>query len=325
MALDRFDTTVTVNVSRDMKKIYKYFSSDVFDLVFQRDGFCGVKCSLPSDYNDPYELFLGVDFEVSADVLAVYKEIVQELPQFPTTCFSNSPVVPPMWAHYASNHSGFVLEFDVAAIKEAFNDILLHDVDYKDAPDKKIADTLSLVAVTMKPRHAVWLTQTVLSEAYFSEQTAWHYEQECRLVDSGKHVEDIAGNRILFIPLDCVSSIIVGRNFPASRMEGSKELAKAKHLSWFKLAIGKAQPVPFLVSEDENTYQFNGQRIDLAEYTCDSCSEPVLEGKNQCPWCSITETDEFVAASSNPFRVLEHAGLLEDYLAQSGKLNSRKK
>ena len=38
-------------------KIYKYFSAGVLDLVFARPAFCGIKCSLPKDYNDPYELF----------------------------------------------------------------------------------------------------------------------------------------------------------------------------------------------------------------------------------------------------------------------------
>ena len=43
------------------KKIYKYFSAEVLELIFKREGFVGIKCSLPNQYNDPYELFLGVD------------------------------------------------------------------------------------------------------------------------------------------------------------------------------------------------------------------------------------------------------------------------
>jgi hypothetical protein len=81
-------------------KTYKYFSSDVLELVFERDEFCSVKCSLPKDYNDPFELFLGVDLNVSTQCMATYREIIDEVPQFPTTCFSKSPIVPPMWAHY---------------------------------------------------------------------------------------------------------------------------------------------------------------------------------------------------------------------------------
>ena len=86
-------------------KVYKYFSKDVLDLVFAREGYCGLKCSLPKDYNDPFELFLGVDLTVPTNLLATYREVVNEVPQFPTTCFSKSPVVSPMWAHYGHNHS----------------------------------------------------------------------------------------------------------------------------------------------------------------------------------------------------------------------------
>lgn len=53
--------------------IYKYFPKGSLDLVFERNGFCGVKCSLPKDYNDPFELFLGVDLNIGPQALAIYR------------------------------------------------------------------------------------------------------------------------------------------------------------------------------------------------------------------------------------------------------------
>jgi hypothetical protein len=99
------------------RSLYKYSPPGVLDLMFDRDGFCGIKCSYPKDYNDPYELFLSVDLKGSSDTLATYREVIRELPQYPTTCFSKAPTSSPMWAHYANNHTGFVFEFDAAAIK----------------------------------------------------------------------------------------------------------------------------------------------------------------------------------------------------------------
>jgi hypothetical protein len=52
---------VTFRRGELVRMLYKYFSSEVLELVFDRDGFCGVKCSYPQDYNDPYELFLEPD------------------------------------------------------------------------------------------------------------------------------------------------------------------------------------------------------------------------------------------------------------------------
>ena len=154
-----------------MEKIYKYFSGDVLNLVFARKDLCGLKCSFPRDYNDPFELFLGVDLSVSTDLLATYREIVTDLPLRPTTCFSKSPVVAPMWAHYANNHSGFILEFDAERLQKTFENSGFGDVAYKDTPDPIIGEYLARSAVTMKPRHAVWLQQAVHTTAYFSPNT----------------------------------------------------------------------------------------------------------------------------------------------------------
>lgn len=306
-------------------KIYKYFSPNILEVVFQRDGFAGVKCSTPNQYNDPYELFLGVDTSVSSDLLATYQEIVQNLPQLPTTCFSKSPTVTPMWAHYAANHSGFVLEFDVDALKKTFEDIAIRDVSYKDAPDGSIEQSLQMVAATKKPRHAVWLRQTVLSEAYFSKQTSWAYEQETRLVDFNQYVEEVLGNQILFVPLDCLSSIIVGKNFSVEALDDVKALANEKGLKWFTEEVGKAQSIPYFITETGTTSIFTGDGISNAEFICESCSEPVLEGNEYCAWCAITEFDRMDAASGNPFRILDRAGILEEYFEGVRNIERRKK
>ncbi len=50
------------------KKLYKYVGPDILDVAFSKDGFCGFKFSYPKDYNDPYELFLTIDFENNPDI-----------------------------------------------------------------------------------------------------------------------------------------------------------------------------------------------------------------------------------------------------------------
>jgi len=306
------------------KKIYKYFSAEVLELIFKREGFVGIKCSLPNQYNDPYELFLGVDTRSSPDLLATYQEIVQNLPQLPTTCFSKSPTVTPMWAHYASNHTGFVLEFDVDALLEVFEEITVRDVVYKDAPDGSIQNCLQRVSVTKKPRHAVWLRQTVLSEAYFSKQTAWAYEQECRLVDFNEYVEEVLGNKILFVPLNCVTAIACGKNFPEGLLNRAKTLAETKGLNWFQAEVGKVQASPFFISVSGDTFSFLNGAISKTEFICVSCSEPVLEGVELCSWCAITDSDRLDAARGNPFRILDHYGILENYFEEVGKIEGRR-
>lgn len=304
-------------------KAYKYFSYDVIDLVFSKEGLCGVKCSFPKDYNDPYELFLGVDLDVPTECLATYRDIVQELPQKPTTCFSQSPIVSPMWAHYAQDHSGFVLEFDIKKLSDAFEEVVIRDVEYKDEPDPVLADLLGKATFAMKPRHAVWLQQAVLKQAYFSKYSAWSYEQECRLVDVEGCTEDVAGNLILYVPSHCITSIVVGNKFPSGKVERSKEIAEAHGLNWYQLGIGKSYPLPYLITGEELTYVFDGVQIIEAENLCSACSEPTLQSNDLCPWCSITEAHAVQAAKGNPFRILDHYGQLDEYMEFVKKIERR--
>jgi hypothetical protein len=294
-------------------KIYKYFSNAILDLAFQKAGLCGLKCSLPKDYNDPYELFLSVDLTMPAESLATYRDIIQELPQFPTTCFSKSPILAPMWAHYAQNHSGFVLEFDVETLQSSFEEIEIRDVVYRAAPNPDLALAIERAAVTKKPRHALWLRQIVLSEAYFSKYEDWSYEKEYRLVDRNKYVENIAGNDILFIPIVCVTAMILGSKFPEDKVVHTKEFAAKQGIELYEMGIGKSLPVPYMRSVERRIYVFEDGKITESNEICGHCKEPLPNGGDFCAWCSITEAHAEQAARGNPFRVLDHNGLLEDY------------
>lgn len=307
-----------------MAKIYKYFSHDVLELIFQREGYCGIKCSFPKDYNDPYELFLGVDLNVPTDCLATYQDIISEIPQLPTTCFSRSPIVSPMWAHYAKEHTGFVVEFDTEELEACFEECLIDNVNYKNEPDKSLEELLLRASRIGKPRYAYWLSQATFSEAYFSKYKEWSYEQECRFVDGKNFTEDVSGNRILFAPSSCITSIIVGNKFPPDKLALSAEKAVEYDLSWYKLEIGKSYPVPYMRDEAGSAFIFKDMKIMEAEYACLSCSEPLSAEEELCPWCKITDAHKLEAASGNPFRMLDHIGGLEQYLEEVSKIGRKK-
>jgi hypothetical protein len=117
-----------------MKRIYKYIGHSYIGKVLGDSQQVTLKCSYPKDFNDPYELFLTINFNESPELLAFYSDVIGELPQIPTTCFSRSPLVIPMWAHYAQNHEGFAIEFDEAELMKHFPESGFGDVDYQDAP-----------------------------------------------------------------------------------------------------------------------------------------------------------------------------------------------
>ncbi|HIF9439528.1 DUF2971 domain-containing protein [Photobacterium damselae] len=306
--------------SKSMGKIYKYFSHDVINLVFDREGLCGVKCSLPKDYNDPYELFLGMDLNTPTDQLAFYKDIVGGIPQNPTTCFSQSPIVSPMWAHYANNHSGFVLEFDLDGLQKHFKGNPIWEVSYRNAPNENLAKILERAAVLLKPRYSYDLQEFVFVESYFTKYDEWSYERECRFVDMKKVTEDVNGNSILFIPIEYVTSIIVGPKYPQESVEESLGLAAENNIDWYQLYIGKSHPKPYMKNEDNDVFIFENDRIIAANQTCESCSEPLTVDTSLCPWCSITDAHEEVAAQNNPFRMIDAMGRLDAYMKAMGQI-----
>ncbi len=81
-----------------MQYIYKYTSAQTIDLIFSNKNEISFKCSYPKDFNDPYELFLAISYSQAPDLLAFYSNAIGDIPQLPTTCFSMSPSVVPMWA-----------------------------------------------------------------------------------------------------------------------------------------------------------------------------------------------------------------------------------
>lgn len=308
-----------------MASVYKYFSGNLLPIAFSRPGYCGLKCSLPKDYNDPYELFLGADLGLEPEALATYRDIIQDLPQFHTTCFSHSPVVSPMWAHYANNHTGFVLEFDKDFLDKTYPDAALRDVTYRSEPNPQIKNFVQMAAVRAKPRDAYHLQHFVMHQAYFSKYVDWSYEQECRLTGLNSYIERVNDVDVLFLPMEGLTSLLIGSRAPKALARASQEVAEESGLNWYKTNIGKSYPLPFLTNASGRAFVFDEGAIKSADSTCGNCEEPLHLRTGLCPWCNITEDDDLAAASRNPYRILDHYGVLEEYLKGADDVGQSRK
>lgn len=297
-----------------MATIFKYFSDDVLKHVFLQEGHAGFKCTLPEEYNDPFELFLGVDLEQDTEALATYKDIVDKIPSLLTTCFSKSPVIAPLWAHYGNNHKGFVIGFDTDQIQDFFPNVLVREVAYREPPSEDITSRVKLAAQRMKFRDAELLRRTVYFHGYFSKYSAWSYEEEVRGVNLEEYVEDVNGRKILYVPKDAVSSIIVGANSSSDMCEVLQEIARELEANFYVEKIGRSYPKPFLLEDGNSPSVFVDGGIKPADRICEECLEPLRASGELCPWCAINKSDRLNAAARNPFRALDHFGLLEDYL-----------
>ncbi|MFT4850852.1 MAG: hypothetical protein ACI83B_003413 [Sediminicola sp.] len=208
-------------------KVYKYLPVSEGSKAILVDG--TLKFSSKDDFNDPFDCITTYDIEGSMDYLESRKDIIlaasKHLKLSPSQrieqkrkmyygiknsiasgefhkgvigrvgicCFSNRADNILMWSHYAKNHTGFVIEFNVNPNDPAGNmsnvekKLIGYDVIYQDNMPIIKAGTRDFDAVK-----SVFLTKS----------TDWTYEQEYRVLTTEKgpgiHAYDInLVNRII--------------------------------------------------------------------------------------------------------------------------------
>lgn len=296
------------------KNLYKYAGPSNFEKIFEDEESVTLKCSYPKDFNDPYELFLTVDFNEDPDDLAFYAEAVGEIPQLPTTCFSRSPAVVPMWAHYAQNLEGFVIEFDEAKFAEAMPDSKFGDITYQDSAHEGLQGMLLKASRIGKGRYVYMLRGGVKSAAYFTKASCWSYEQERRMVATEDEVRTSGPIMLIDVPSDCVKSLICGPRASADLKAAIKAKAEEFGCNYYQIRIGRTTANPFFVDALERPHVFNGMDIEPSAQHCSSCSEPLPTKQKACSWCQIDESHQRAAAGRNPFRMYANLGLLDNYI-----------
>lgn len=136
-------------------------NSDIANYLLVDKKYISLKFSFLEDYNDPYEFFLSIDYNQSPEILAFYREVINMTVKAPATCFYRSPFVTPMWAHYANNSNGFVLEIDEKYLGEYLTgegkDHVFNNVEYKDEVSKDINELLHRAYALQKPRYMHFL------------------------------------------------------------------------------------------------------------------------------------------------------------------------
>lgn len=296
------------------KRLYKYIGSGNIPRVFSSKENITLKCSMPKDFNDPYELFLSTDFNIDPELLAAYAEAIGELPQLPTTCFSTSPVVVPMWAHYAENHQGFVVEFSEEEIERALPSSRIGSVRYSDEPLDDFSDLIARVVHIAKPRYTYFLQSAIFSAAYFTKMSCWSYEQERRLIVPLSVVREPDHLMLLDLPAAAVTNIICGARASSETKTQLRQISNELSCGYYELRIGRSSAIPFLARDDHGPSAFNGSGIAASTFSCQECLEPLMSQQERCSWCQIDDDMRAYAASRKAFRILDHYGALEGYI-----------
>lgn len=296
------------------KKLYKYFAPDLAGRAISHSG-ATLKFSMPSEFNDPYELFLTVDHNSTPKTLAFYEEVIGEVQNKPTTCFSRHPDVVPMWAHYGQNGKGFAIEVDEGALRDELGAAgVIQDVTYRDTRNENLAEALARAQFRQKFRDIYFLQQDVYNAAYFTKAACWSYEKERRLVlNDAPNLLQVDGASLLSIPRDCVSAVILGPNTDADTQLKLRSYAEKIGCEVYECRIGRNSITPYFLASDGSTRVFLDGAISQPENTCELCNEP-LEGGSRCSWCRIQEHDRDIALASNSWRSLAAVGLLKKYI-----------
>lgn len=185
---------------------YKYVPFDEGSLSIIKDG--TMKFTHPKDFNDPFDCHPEIDFSkchskefwrsIGNELGYSPAKRLQEMPKhikklerkrsnfigkinsnIGVCCLSKNPLNLLMWAHYASLHTGFVIEFSIPIKSTTFDDLhclVPFPVEYK--KDKPIVNDY----------------KSILREYALTKGIDWEYEQEERVLDfdrkSGIHPYD---------------------------------------------------------------------------------------------------------------------------------------
>ena len=196
------------------KKIYRYrtFDSHWYSNIIKGKVYMGS----PAKFNDPFDgniygyansLYLGLlnskgalpsdDFQVMkadgerrdfTDVLKSHEDGFKDC--FRVACFSEKLNLMTMWAHYASNHSGYVIEYDLTKLAVEQRK-MLYKMAYFTREDLENSD----FSTTRLPIFNL-----------IQKDAEWSYEEEWRMIKTrdGKDYEDLS---------NCVSTVYLGMNF----------------------------------------------------------------------------------------------------------------
>ena len=221
---------------------YFNFNKSEQGLVYSLDALSNnyVYASPPSMFNDPFDCAVQAELDLTPLVLRNYyqsremlkEEIEERLAYYfdegdhltkagyveqesfkkqissmnrdlGVTCFSKQPYNPLMWAHYANNHNGFCLEFDVGdpfKSKQIDSGKGLHiwgEVEYAksgDLPKVTLSDFLNGTLSTLN--------------LILQKGGRWKYEEERRLIISTNAEED---RKVIYAP-ELLTGIFYGIN-----------------------------------------------------------------------------------------------------------------
>lgn len=172
-----------------MTLLYKYYSyaGGMAALKSQNLGF-----RKPEFFNDPFELTALSNNVGSVGKLGDLKARIDQIKdQVVILCLTRCAFNPLMWAHYADQHQGFVIGYDVSGSFLNSPDYNLITVDSGGVLYTSTKTPFSLNSEGMKTLTGVWeqafgfgdvADQAMARRLFLTKHASWVYEEEVRVV-----------------------------------------------------------------------------------------------------------------------------------------------
>lgn len=239
--------------------LYKYISADRKDIL--RDS--QIRFTQYYDQNDPYECsvsLLPLERETQAavedDYLGERAEVETQFRnkffQFGMLCLTKNRQNLLMWSHYAQNHKGLVLGFD---IKNSFFNSEESFTDFAFNLKKKFPvegfGTIRPVEYLKKRKQVNYGHSVSIHDILFTKSFHWEYEQEFRILKSILNIEPAkqlsTGEKIYLIrfPKDCLKEVIFGLDTEESNKKEVEKLNETIYDSNITLRQAKLKHLDF--------------------------------------------------------------------------------
>lgn len=238
-----------------MRKGYKYRSGigqldKDGQLLFHRDikTLVANQIYLPlkDGLNDPAEgifnddsiyAFLDSQKEHSALVAKCYNDIIAKIHSMGIYSLSKNVSNELLWAHYASGHTGFAIEYDIDYLKKSLN----FNKYFQKLFDLEISYVNKVPTLTMMDLPPHGNIERILKKCIGTKSKAWEYEEEIRLVFDAIGLFDI--------DYRAITGIYFGYRMEESEIEYIMEQLKGRGLSYYKMEL------------DTNSYRFTPVKI----------------------------------------------------------------
>lgn len=163
-------------------------------------------------------------------------------------CLSERNDINPMWAHYADNHKGICIEYDLKNCDNLFLKTLCFPIDYVEKNDN--THDLNSIIIHKDYDSSLFLFKTAITKS-----KDWEYEQEWRIIylDSFPNYTDFSGKH--YIQFIKPKSIYLGLEINTEIEDKIKDICEFREINLYQMVKEEIdfylKPIPILEFYDD--------------------------------------------------------------------------